>query len=1148
MNSLSKAKNFVADAFLLAPVTPFVPENIKLGEYTFLPWVRTGLAAAVTGPAAPAEGKPPRANATIHVKIEGDNGATKTVDKDVTLRGPGDVVGIDSHEIVRRVPAPNSFNVEESFLAHVEFNRPELPWLFSPFAPEGNDQLRPWLALVVCGAERATVQPGPAGLPQQLLTHRGELQPLDDAWAWAHAQVIGPKDGAPTVDDRLTEDYAPTNLSRILCPRKLEPGKSYIACLVPTFDCGVKAGLGSGPGTLAWAWERSPGDADKQITLPVYDSWRFSVGPAGDFESLAERLVGIAAPWQIGRRMIDTGDPRGGMPALPAGAPGEIQVLRCALVSPTLIPPGAAASETNVWPAATRDTLRKVIDTSQGTDALPRVGPRVYAQFQRAQKTIGKVFGDPPISTDAARNDWFAGLNTAPMNRIVAGVGTRVVQHDREPLMQAAWQQVGEINLVNLALTRIQFGRFLGQAVLDRHLGPLGLGDLAQALRGVQGKVRLGGSTRTVHGLVGASRVPAAAMTSAFRRATRSRGPVGRVAGNIGALRQSVASQDTFKDMRLTYAEPDGVSGLSERGIAAISTEVLSRKFAVTPQAARQTAAQKLGRRPGAVTIADRLLSPMTSWHVPARAIDLATLAGKQIANAVDTAPTRLAADGARAEAIAPLLVGIANGGPGNLGQNAKLSIERINGQLPFTPASRVTPVLGGVGNVGAPAIAAGIAANRAALAARVAAGPHLAPVAIAPVAVAPVAVGPVAVAPVVIAHDVIAAPRAGAGAAAVGAPDPLHRFETSVSRALTAAMVNGRAVPSSTVATALSQFAQGIGVVGMKPTPDRPALTLTRPTLLGAVAPAVTATAYARSRLARVPDWLPATWFDDGLVTPIMAAPHFDRAMYQALDAFSRDWLVPGLGTIAETDFVTVLLTNPVFTEAFLVGLSDEMGRELLWRDFPTDQRGTYFRRFWDETSDELKSDIHRFSRTALGSHIAHGGGATEGRVVLVMRGELFRRYPDAIVVAVREQRDPQGNPIFSDPPTTGQEGAILFHAHLDPNFRLVGFDLTKTQLLNESWWFLVAEHPSAPRFGLELIGKQSGTLKRADMHWNDLGPLRLGRFLSPGAPGHPISISDPDSNPPATDWPGNAAIVARTLLHDPVRAAFDAHSLVKS
>ena len=112
MNSLSKAKNFVADAFIVAPVTPFVPENIKLGEYTFLPWVRTGLAAAVTGPAAAEADKPPRAKAKIKVTVQGDNGATADVEKEVTLRGPGDVVGIDSNEIVRRVPAPNSFNVE----------------------------------------------------------------------------------------------------------------------------------------------------------------------------------------------------------------------------------------------------------------------------------------------------------------------------------------------------------------------------------------------------------------------------------------------------------------------------------------------------------------------------------------------------------------------------------------------------------------------------------------------------------------------------------------------------------------------------------------------------------------------------------------------------------------------------------------------------------------------------------------------------------------------------------------------------------------------------------------------------------------------------------------------------------------------------
>jgi len=239
------------------------------------------------------------------------------------------------------------------------------------------------------------------------------------------------------------------------------------------------------------------------------------------------------------------------------------------------------------------------------------------------------------------------------------------------------------------------------------------------------------------------------------------------------------------------------------------------------------------------------------------------------------------------------------------------------------------------------------------------------------------------------------------------------------------------------------------------------------------------------------------------------------------------------------------VLFTNPVFTEAFLIGLSDEMGRELLWRDYPTDQRGTYFRRFWDELTDELMGDIHRFRRTPLGTHIAHGGGATEGRLVLVMRGELFKRYPDAIVVAVRE-KEVNGTPTFSDPPKPGEEGAILFHAHLDPNFRLVGFDLTETRALNENWWFLVAEHPTAPRFALELGAAQTGALKRNDMHWTDLGTLAFGRFLAPAALGHPVSIADPDSKPAATGWPENAAVVARTLLHDPVRAAFDAHSMI--
>ena len=39
---------------------------------------------------------------------------------------------------------------------------------------------------------------------------------------------------------------------------------------------------------------------------------------------------------------------------------------------------------------------------------------------------------------------------------------------------------------------------------------------------------------------------------------------------------------------------------------------------------------------------------------------------------------------------------------------------------------------------------------------------------------------------------------------------------------------------------------------------------------------------------------------------------------MSAALEDYDRDWLVPGLGSIAARDFVTVLDINPAFAEAF--------------------------------------------------------------------------------------------------------------------------------------------------------------------------------------------------------------------------------------
>jgi hypothetical protein len=242
------------------------------------------------------------------------------------------------------------------------------------------------------------------------------------------------------------------------------------------------------------------------------------------------------------------------------------------------------------------------------------------------------------------------------------------------------------------------------------------------------------------------------------------------------------------------------------------------------------------------------------------------------------------------------------------------------------------------------------------------------------------------------------------------------------------------------------------------------------------------------------------------------MAAPAFIRPMYEALDDYDRNWLIPGLAKLPEPDLVTLLRTNVEFIEAFLVGLSHEFARKLLWRGYPTDQRGTYFRRFWNGDRDELVPDIHQFAPTPLGGHIVlepsprPGGQPRADLVVLLVRGELIRRYPEAIVLALRAKdwsKPPQFADAAADPDSMA---TILFHGPLPPDGVLVGFDLTPDDVLAQPWWFIVAEHPAAPRFG------------------------------RPSADG-PVGPPGPD-----------AASVAHALLHEPIRAAFQGKAMIQT
>ena len=105
------------------------------------------------------------------------------------------------------------------------------------------------------------------------------------------------------------------------------------------------------------------------------------------------------------------------------------------------------------------------------------------------------------------------------------------------------------------------------------------------------------------------------------------------------------------------------------------------------------------------------------------------------------------------------------------------------------------------------------------------------------------------------------------------------------------------------------------------------------------------------------------------------------------------------------------------------MVGLNHEFARELLWREYPTDQRGSYFRQFWDPSGQlsARRRDAGAATRAAarhpaaaqwsLGSTLGEHDhrelvpGTAEEEVVLVIRGELLKRYPTAVIYAQRAE-----------------------------------------------------------------------------------------------------------------------------------------------
>lgn len=906
-----------------------MPDTILNASSIFLPWVRQGAAATIQTADTLATTQPARISLPVKLRI---NDVQDVKVMMVGLVGPGEVTGLDPQQIVRTDPQRGTTTFEPNYLAGVEFDRPDLPWLFTPAKAGADGKLRPWLCLVVVKKQpgisiRSEGSASPPILEIGAPAKPGdELPDLAESWAWAHAQISGALDVTPEKLKEILRTRPELSVSRLLCPRLLQPNVEYLACLVPAFKAGLNLPLPPAD-TLLPAWQPT----DLQVALPIYFYWEFRTGAAGDFESLVRLLTAREAPDGLGKRPMDISVPGFELPADPP--PITVLELEGAL--------RATNAEETHWPDPARNVfqqeLKKIVNTRAANQGEPLVAPPIYGQIYTAV---------PEVSPGAVPLSWIHGLNLDPRRRVMAGFGTKVVQSQQEELMASAWEQAGEIERANQRLRQEQLNLAIATVLHVKHFQRLSEDALLQVAAPAQARLvwtdpAANGNpaqTMSLQFRIARAVVPSEAVTSATRRLTRSRGPISRRMVARGGPRMG-----------------GFIARLNRPGVGAPS----------------QTG--------GAVTV-NRI-----SETIPALAQRV--IFGMATEQALE------------AMWSAPVFRVIPEGGP-------------MPSRIVFFAAPD----------------------NEAAKNFRAAARAHQAKV------------NPPGI-------KVFLLPK-----------PPLPSLKT--------ALLN-RLDPAETVRLRV--------MATIKQTLPSDPLSLRPP---------------------RDP------------LQPILLAPEFPQPMYRALRDLSQDLLLPGLEHILPNT-ITLLETNAKFVESFMVGLNTEMGRELLWRGFPTDQRGTYFRQFWDGTNPDIEP-IDQWGANALGENLL--GAGPDENLVLLIRGDLLSRYPNAVIYAAEAVVDGKRQP-------GPNEKYPIFRGTLHPDVTFLGFDLTDKQAkADPGWFFIIQEQPTEPRFGFD-----------EEISFGERTHVSVAQ-----APPAALTL------PPGAVWAKNSAHMACITRQQPVRIAIHATQMI--
>jgi hypothetical protein len=1118
-------------------------------HYHFISSLRRGLAAAITNPPGPSQQRT-QIGILLHVdRHDKDSGnwdsTARPIEQTVQLYGPGDIVGFDDRMIVRTDPKPDTGNFEPNYFPLIEFADPDFVWRFTPQSALDRG-LGPWIVLIVLIAEdrgediRREYEQIPRGSNQvsviKVFGKQQSLPNLDHAWRWAHVQATNDQEAtdAQQMED-LIRFHREQVISRLMCPRRLQPQTLYTAFVVPAFKLGWAAGLGT-PAALEEAKDclaTDPAwtlDQDGPIELPYYYRWDFRTSVRGDFEYLV-RLLKPRVLTGLGLREIDCERPGFGLTVSRQDheeddpkrhrldMEGALQSLNTQYTrwgkdknGPLDADPPPEIPEPEPFQQQLADDLLSRANADQALVKVPDGYYRVIESFATKLLDDGK----------SVRFTWTTEDETT--GRIEYGA----VNAD------GSFSYTKECESDHPAITHQITVGFAPETTYKFRLVITSQGQDTECI-----------SDATV-------RVPLPAL-------------VPPIYGRWHAARKNVvADRDHNGWLDVLNLDP------RHRAAAGLGSEVVRKQ----QEALMASAWEQIGAIEAANDVLRRAqMGRECSIYIHER---LNAMALEDLLRITSPVQKRITREDD-------------SGGPRTI--SAELDAQtRI-------PAAALDPALRRIARAHGP-IQKRQGARRMDMLRRLASGE------ISGAGKHPEPEGTLSLCDItksMYQQFLYESKKDSPAPDTIPVPEDAKRFcddqitceqlQAAASEAEGTEGMDGIEDLIPHICGVFANFPMRPETVEEKPLQEAGYINDLRDAVHSALDPRSTIKERTKQRL-RLSGDLAQRFEEDAPGDPldeIMAYPEFPQPMYESLRDNSQAHILPGVETVPQNT-LGLLETNGRFVESYMVGLNHELAAELLWRCYPTDQRGSYFRQFWDvseyvpkgnadsdtpQVTDEgeltsglreaLKDirPLHEWGNSPLGENdnrASREGYDMGESLVLVMRGDLLKRYPSTVIYSVGarpEEKDGELTgmlvpllPEFGESSSDEEPTYPIFRGSLGADLIFLGFPFSEEdaksskdeagEYMNTGKFFVLEERVAETRFGLD----SADTPESPQEGWNNLdwGHFQLveGEYLDESD----TCVQGPDSE--VWDGDTSAALRARITLQKPARLIIHADQMI--